>query len=348
MTTQTALALTEIGKPLTKITLPGPETIEPRENEVLIKVKAAGLAPLDQKFRDRNFFNIANRLPAVLAGDLVGTVVKIGPGVSFPVGALVFSQMLLHLPTSGGLQEYTVINGEYTAIVPPGVSAPEAALYPINAVCAAMALFSSHGFGFPFPGTPESASFDYASQKIVIVGGGSNIGQLAIQFARAAAIGTIIAIAAPSNSATLEEYGATHIISRHDSDIEDQVRRIVGDDLLYVHDTINFGDHSLAVSLLSNSQRGTIAHNLPGNADKAVLARKKAGVEDKMIEAYSHAIPEFGRLFWKEFPVWLESRKIKPLKYKVIQGLDADKVNAALDEYKAGKGGERYHVSLGV
>jgi NADPH:quinone reductase-like Zn-dependent oxidoreductase len=42
MSTQTALALTEIGKPLTQITLPIPDESELKENEVLIKITAVG------------------------------------------------------------------------------------------------------------------------------------------------------------------------------------------------------------------------------------------------------------------------------------------------------------------
>lgn len=42
MSTQTALALTEIGKPLTKISVPGPDTFEPGANELLIKLTSAG------------------------------------------------------------------------------------------------------------------------------------------------------------------------------------------------------------------------------------------------------------------------------------------------------------------
>lgn len=42
MSTQIALALTEIGKPLTKISLPGPDTFELAANEVLIKLTATG------------------------------------------------------------------------------------------------------------------------------------------------------------------------------------------------------------------------------------------------------------------------------------------------------------------
>lgn len=42
MATQTALALTEIGRPLTKISLPGPDTFDLKEHEILIKIAAVG------------------------------------------------------------------------------------------------------------------------------------------------------------------------------------------------------------------------------------------------------------------------------------------------------------------
>jgi NADPH:quinone reductase len=113
-----------------------------------------------------------------------------------------------------------------------------------------------------------------------------------------------------------------------------------------VYDTYTFGDHSLGVSLLSNTKRGTFIHNTHGQAAEAVLASKKGRVDCRHIQGFSHAIPEFGQMFWKQLPIWLETGKITPLKYKVIDGLDSAKVNAALDEYKEGRGGERYHVRL--
>jgi NADPH2:quinone reductase len=94
---------------------------------------------------------------------------------------------------------------------------------------------------------------------------------------------------------------------------------------------------------LSNSQKGTLIHNDPGQADEAVLS-KKGGVEYRHIKGFSHLIPEFGQMFWKQFPIWLGTGKITPLKYKVIDGLDSAKVNGALDEYREGRGGDRYHV----
>lgn len=262
------------------------------------------------------------------------------------VGSHVLSQQLYQYPTGGGLQEYTLINPLYAVVVPSGISDIEAALYPINAMTSAVGLFTVNGLNIPFPGTPESKSFDYASQKLVIIGGGSNTGKLAIQFGKIAGIGTIITTASLSSAEELKSYGASHVIARQAPNVEEQVRAIVGDELLYVYDTFSAGDISLGVSLLSNSKKGTIAHLLIGTANETVTAQKKAGFEAKRLQGFSHAIPEFGQMFWKQFPSWLESGKVKPLRYKVIEGLDADKVNKALDEYRDGKGGDRYHVRI--
>lgn len=186
------------------------------------------VAPLGQKFRDKNAYNISSHTSAVLSGNIVGAVVTNGPNASFPTGAHVFSQTMFNHPTAGGgLQEYTLISSLYSAIVPSRVSDTETALYPINALTSAMALFSTAGFGWPFPGTPESRNFDYASQKVVIIDGGNNTGKLAIQFVKVAAVRTIITIASLSGAEGLKIYSATHVIARQAPNIEDKVRQIV-------------------------------------------------------------------------------------------------------------------------
>jgi NADPH2:quinone reductase len=308
------------------------------------------VAPLDYKLREQGLFNIGAHLPAVLGGDLVGTVVRAGPTVSsaFPEGSLIFAQFDLHRPAGGGLQEYTVISGLYTALVPLEIPAAEAALYPINIVTSALAIFTPDGFDFPFPGTPGAKGFDYAAQKIVIIGGGSNTGNLAVQLARLAGIGTIVAVASPGNTALLKDYGATHVISRHESEaeIKKQVRAITGDDLVHVLDTINRPDRTLALSLLSDEQPGILAHLTRGQSSDTLHAQKQVDVREQQVVGFPDKYPEFGKLFWKTFPGWLASGLLKPLKYKVIEGLDEAKVNAALDEYGGSRVAERWHVRI--
>lgn len=304
------------------------------------------VAPLDQKFRDNGHLGIGSRLPAVISGDIVGEIVKKGPSSTFQIGDHVFSQMVFSLNQAGGLQEYTILNGEYAAVVPAGIADTEVALYPINLVTAVMSFFSAAGFGLPLPETPDAAGFDYSSQKVVIIGGGSNIGKLSVQLARFAGFGTIIAVASASSAELLKSLGATHVIARQDANIEEQVRAVVGDDLLCVYDTFTFGDLSLGASLLSNCKKGTFVYNGTGQIPEAILEKKTAGLEEKRILGFSHFIPEFGRLFWSKISGWLAEGKIQPLAYKTIEGLDADKVNFALDEYAAGRSGERYHIRI--
>ncbi|KAJ5560155.1 Dehydrogenase [Penicillium frequentans] len=313
MSSQSALLLTEIGKP---------------------------------KFRDTGHLGIGSRLPAVISGDIVGEVIGGGPSNTFSPGTHILSQALFNLPQGGGLQEYTILNGEYAAAVPDGIPDIEAALYPINIVTAAMSIFSSAGFGFPLPETDQAVDFDYAARNVVIIGGGTNTGKLAVQLCKLVGIGTIIAIASPANEDLLRELGATHFIARQDTDVEEQVRGIAGDDLQYVYDTFTFGDLSLGASMLSNSKKGIFVHNGIGQIPDTVLAMKQEGLEDRRILGFSHFIPSFGKSLWERIPGWLARGQIKPLTYKVIEGLDVEKVNHALDEYAAGRSGERYHVRI--
>lgn len=46
-----------------------------------------------------------------------------------------------------------------------------------------------------------------------------------------------------------------------------------------------------------------------------------------------------------EFPKLVESGKLRPLRYSVIEGLDVEKVNAALDDIGASKG-VRWHIRM--
>lgn len=299
------------------------------------------VAPFDAKIRDRNPFGLP--LPIVLSGDIVGVVVGSGPGVLFPIGTHIFVQMDFN-NLGGGLQEYTIVDGRYAGVVPQEMADTEAALYPINAVTSAKCLFTPEGLGFPFPGTAEAASYDFSSKHIVIIGGGTNCGKLAIQLAKLAGIGTIVAIASASNESSLRDFGATHIINRKSSNIKNEVRTAVGGEVLRVYDA--YGDLDVSVSLLSEQQKGTLVHITKAKVSDEVLANKKGQFDQKFVQGASGSNPVFGRQFWTQFPVWLEAGDIKPLKYNIIEGMDVDKVNEVLDSYHDGKGGDRYHVRL--
>jgi NADPH2:quinone reductase len=274
----------------------------------------------------------------------VGIVVKSGTEVPFPIGSHVFVQQDMKVLNRAGLQEYTIVDGRYAAIVPEGILDEEAALYPINAVTSAKSFFSPEGFDFPFPGTAEAANFDCPATHVVILGGGTNCGKLAVQFAKLAGIGTIVAIASASSGPLLRNLGATHVIDRQSANIADQVHAAIKGEVLNVYDT--YGNLDLGVSLLSEKQKGTLVHITHGKVSEGAIAKKKAEFEQRFLRGFSGSNPVFGQQFWKQFPVWLKAGDIKPLNYNVIEGMDVDKINEVLDSYRDGKGGDRYHVKL--
>ncbi len=72
---------------------------------------------------------------------------------------------------------------------------------------------------------------------------------MASQIARLAVVLTIVTTTSLSSAKELKAYGATHVTSRQASDIEEQMRSIVGGELIYVLDCTPVGIHNLALSL---------------------------------------------------------------------------------------------------
>ena len=108
---------------------------------------------------------------------------------------------------------------------------------PVNAVTSFIALFHPiSGFGNPAPLFIEekdknSSHCEAAAQMtIVIIGAGTNVGKLAVQFAKLAGVASIIGVASISRSEELRQLGATDVIDRNlsISEIAAQVHAAAG------------------------------------------------------------------------------------------------------------------------
>lgn len=241
-----------------------------------------------------------------------------------------------------GLQEYALVDVRLAAkVADTGLTDDEAATIPVNVASLFVAMFHHTGLGLPIPGTEEAKATDLSDETILIVGAGSNCGRYGVEFARMAGFGTTIAHAGPSNEEELGAMGATHIVNRHAPNVLDQIRSIAGDDLIYALDVVNWGpQQGLGVAALSNSKKGTLITLLPadGELDLREIGSKEAGFERRMTFGKLAIIPEFAPEFWNRISQWLKEGRISPSKFKVMEGLDADKVNEALDLYRDGKG----------
>ena len=140
-----------------------------RPNQLLIRVHAAGVNPVDTKIRKSHFF-YPNNLPAVLGVEGAGVVDKSGPAVTrFTVGDEVyFFGNGLGL-AAGSYAEYMLIDEDHVALKPAKLSMVEAAAIPVVLITAWEALVDRVAVK---PG-----------EKVLIHAGAGGVGHVAVQLA---------------------------------------------------------------------------------------------------------------------------------------------------------------------
>ncbi|RDW85278.1 hypothetical protein BP6252_02868 [Coleophoma cylindrospora] len=339
---QKAIFVTEVGKPVSLGTRPIPT---PGPEDVLIKVTSTMLLPHDTYGRDMGLF-VGKKLPFILGGNIAGIVMKVGDNVNkYTVGQHIYGQgrMLDPTPDSTGLQEYAILRPNFSALVSLGFTDDQLVTLPINATTSFSALFHQNWFGFapPFPSAEHGSRPNYTEEAIVIIGAGSNVGKLAIQFARIRAIGTIIAVASVSGTQDLKAMGATHVVDRHSPNIVEEVQVITGgpESVTHVYDCVNW-TYELATAMVSKTRPSFIAALHP--AEQAVQELRRLGKEKCVAKTVSGSNNNFegspvGDLFWDALGAWVQEGKIQIPKYMTIEGLDERKINEALDSYRDGR-----------
>jgi NADPH2:quinone reductase len=339
MSTQTALIVSEVGGRVHAtsdwpIPQPGPKQVQ-------LRVTVAGLNPHDQKSRDVGLF-IKDNLPAILGNDITGIVSVVGPEVTkFNVGDRVFSQSRNDGYSQRGLQQYAVVDEDFASKIPQGFSDHDAASLPTNAAAALIALFDESGLGIPAPWSTRAEAFDHAGTTLLILGGGSNCGRFGVQLATLAGIGNIVVVGGSDKE--LQKYGANHVLDRHGGDVAvlERIRNVVGDDLIYAFDAINLpAEQHLAVSALSSSKKGRLARlrfSVGAIDESKIVGEKKAGYEARNVLGVSHIRSETAQPFWDRVEDYLKNRSLVPLRYEVVNEMDAEKVNNLLDRYRDGK-----------
>ncbi|HEU4669326.1 MAG TPA: zinc-dependent alcohol dehydrogenase family protein [Dyella sp.] len=169
----------------------------PGPGQVLVRVAAAGLNPLDTKIRAGKADHARHPLPAVLGIDLAGTVVALGPDVdSWRIGDVVYGMTGGVGGVQGSLAEYAAVDASLLAPKPAHLSMREAAALPL-------------GFITAYEGLVDRARV-HAGQRVLVHGGAGGVGHLAVQLARAHGA-EVFATGTAAQKPMIEGYGATAI-----------------------------------------------------------------------------------------------------------------------------------------
>ena len=139
-----AIAITEFGgrDKLQLMELPLPEA---GRNEILVRVRAAGVNPVDWKIREGYLKDLfPHRFPVILGWDAAGTVITVGQEVhSFKEGDEIFAYCRKPLVQNGAYAEYIVLEEEHAALKPKNSSFEQAASIPLAGLTAYQALFDA-------------------------------------------------------------------------------------------------------------------------------------------------------------------------------------------------------------
>ncbi|MEV4756674.1 zinc-dependent alcohol dehydrogenase family protein [Micromonospora sp. NPDC049559] len=202
----------------------------PGAGQVLVRVRASGVNPLDLKLGAatvvRGGAQLARptRLPAVLGIDLAGVVAEVGPGVAgFSPGDAVYGMAGGVGDLPGSLAEYAAVDARLLAHKPAELDMRSAAALPLAIVTAWEGLVDRARVG--------------AGHRVLVHGGAGGVGNLAVQLARARDA-EVFATASPGKLETVARLGATPIDYTTTSVEEYVARHTGGEGFDVVFDTI--------------------------------------------------------------------------------------------------------------
>jgi NADPH:quinone reductase-like Zn-dependent oxidoreductase len=267
---------------------------EPKENEILVRVMAAGVNPVDGLIRSGKYAQFFHtKLPLIPGYDIAGVVEKTGTKITkFKAGDPVYAY--IGLKEGGGYAEYAVATEQEASLKPKSLNFGRAAAVPLAALTAWQALI-------------DTAKLS-AGQAVLIHGGSGGVGSFAIQIAKIRGA-KVIATASTANQNLLKQLGADVTIDYTKTKFED-----VAKDVDVVLDSV--GKDTLARSYGVVKKGGFIV-SLVAEPNQTELDKHGIRGSPLSVEPNANELAEITKL--------IEAEKIKPVVLIILPLSDAVK-----------------------
>jgi NADPH2:quinone reductase len=313
-----AATVTEYGGTPTVTEIPTPEA---GPGQILIKLRAAGMNPMDLWLASGAWKPMPATFPMVLGADGAGIVEKLGEGTSrYSGGEHVFGQLLIApLGSAGTYAEYVAVSEDAPlARVPSGLDDVVAAALP-----------TAGGAGLALVDQLEPL----ADKTVLIVGAGGGVGSFATQFA-ANAGGNVIANVRADDAERMRGYGARETIDRRAVALPAAVRQAHPDGVDVLIDLVD-ADVAGFAALASLVRSGGTAMSTNYVADEAALrASGVTGINfalpisSELLERLAEAVvdgrivtPPITRISLEEVPAALNPAQARPARGKTVIAL---------------------------
>jgi NADPH2:quinone reductase len=215
----------------------------PEKGEVMVKVYAVGLNPVDYKLGQNGRTEWS--YPHILGLDIAGIIEQVGEEVS---GWQKGDRVVYHgdLTKKGGFAEYAMTTAHTISRIPESISFEEAAAIPCAGYTAYQALFRKMNI--------------QSGQTILIHGGAGGVGGFAIQLAKQAGVKVITTASFP-NHEYVKELGADHCIDYTKENLMQTVLDVTGGKgVQSVLDTVSGANATNSLEVLAfNGQLAYIA-----------------------------------------------------------------------------------------
>jgi NADPH:quinone reductase-like Zn-dependent oxidoreductase len=260
---------------------------EPKANEVLIRVKAASINPVDVAIRKGYLKEFTgNKLPLIPGMDAAGEIEKVGAKINkFKVGDPVIA--FFTLAGEGGYAQFVVATENEVARKPNAITFEQAGSVPAAGSTAWKALVETGDLK--------------AGQTVLIHGGSGGVGHFAIQIAKARGA-KVIATASTANQDFLKQMGADVAVDYTKQKFED-----VAKDVDLVLDSV--GEDTLKRSYGVVKKGGMIV-SIVDDVDRNELATHGIRGTTIRTEPNEKTLEELARL--------IDSKKIMPVVSQVL------------------------------
>jgi NADPH:quinone reductase-like Zn-dependent oxidoreductase len=275
---------------------------EPKEDEVLVRVMAAGVNPIDSYVRQGMLAKRGiGKTPAIIGYDISGVIEKTGARAAhFKAGDAVYAY--LPVPRGGGYAEFAIAKEGEMSLKPKNIDFEKAAAVPLAATTAWQALI-------------DTARVE-KGQTILIHGGSGGVGCFAVQIAKAHGA-KVIATASSANQDLLKQLGVDQPID---------------------YTTTKFEDVAKNVDIVLNAVRGDTLAASYGVVKKGGIIVSITGEPDA-VECAKHGIRGSGLMahpdakVLEELTKLIEANKITPIVSQVFPLADAAKAHEQIETH---------------
>jgi len=283
----------------------GPEVIQygdlpnpvPQPGEVLIKVAAAGLNPIDLYLRS-GMIPMPSPKPYIPGCDLAGTVEAVGPNAQrFKVGDRVWGSNQGLLGRQGTFAEYAAVHENWLYATPAGFPDEQAAAGALVGITAHLGLF-------------RYAQLQ-SGETVFVNGGTGGVGSMVVQQARAVGAKVITTVGSTGKSAKCKMWGADLVLNYKTDPVDDKIREFTGPNGVNVwYETQREPDFLRTIPLLARRGRMVV---MAGRQAQPVFPVGQFYTKDCALFGFAmfNASPDEQRICADDLNFWYAEKKVQ-------------------------------------